>query len=54
VGGGLKNWLKLSTDSTKKLLTLGTLPTSFMDGPLENSAMSFQIKVSMYNSSTDK
>ena len=38
-GGGVTNWSKLPTDSTKKLLTWKNpekLPTSFMDGPLDN------------------
>ena len=42
VGGGVKNWSNLMTDSTKKLpkwgrggvKNSGKLPTLFMDGPL--------------------
>ena len=41
-GGGVKNWSKLPTDSTKKTANMGEggvknpekLPTLFMDGPL--------------------
>ena len=40
-GGGVKNWSKLPTDTTKKLASWGRgvskirkkLPTSFIDGP---------------------
>ena len=40
-GGGVKNWSKLPTDSTKKTADMGEggvknqekMPTSFMDGP---------------------
>ena len=51
--GGVKNWSKLPTDSTKKLPTWGKggvknpekLPTSFMDGPSDNCGWIFVLGV---------
>ena len=52
-GGGVKNWSKLPTYSTKKLPTWGrgvskiwkTMLTSFMDGPLMNETIVHQINI---------